>query len=166
MGSNEGTAPVCSPVPELSGVFSGPCMGHRNVPLKQTTRYFSSKHGFTGEQQRTAIQGLQPWQDTCKSLNGKGKRTLLKKEKERLGAIVNKGSLAFHWLGPWQEGRGVSVLPAGLCFFCWAWEPPSLWASNFYLTEVSVDSFFYNHCWIFTILYVFYQEEVIRRNKQ
>ena len=35
------------------------------------------------EKHRVAIQGLPPWQDTCKFLNDEG-RTLLKKQKERL----------------------------------------------------------------------------------
>ena len=33
-------SPVCSPVQELSGVFSGFCIGHKNVNLKRTARYF------------------------------------------------------------------------------------------------------------------------------
>ena len=33
-------SPVCSPAQELSGVVSGFCIGHKNVNLKRTARYF------------------------------------------------------------------------------------------------------------------------------
>lgn len=49
-----GTAPVCSPVLESSGLFSGPCQGHQSIDLlvtnvdKLNVRYFSSKDVYLG----------------------------------------------------------------------------------------------------------------------
>ena len=37
-------------------------------------------------------------------------------EKEGGKVMGNKDSIAFHWLSPWQEGRGVFLLPLGLCY--------------------------------------------------
>ena len=48
------------------------------VDLKQmTASYFSSKDGFIWDEQRTEIQGLQPWQAMCKFLLSQGGRTVL-----------------------------------------------------------------------------------------
>ena len=40
----------------------------------KTIRYFSSKYGFIQNQQRIAIQDLEPWWTTCKSPYGKERR--------------------------------------------------------------------------------------------
>ena len=55
-------------------------------PLKcwpETNRLTDISPANMEEKHRVAIQGLPPWQDTCKFLNDEG-RTLLKKQKERL----------------------------------------------------------------------------------
>ena len=44
---------------------------------KQTARYFSSKDGFIQNQQRIAVQGLQPWRATCKFPQSKRRKVLL-----------------------------------------------------------------------------------------
>ena len=62
MGSIVGTIPIFSLALEPLGVFSGPLTGYQNVGLKQIEyRYFSSKVGFTWDQQKIAGLGLQPW---------------------------------------------------------------------------------------------------------
>ena len=47
-------------------------------------------------------------------------------------AVVNKGSMVFHWLSPCQERRGVFLLP--IVMGC---ESPPFWPPN--SIEVSVD---------------------------
>lgn len=58
-------------------------------------------------------------------------------EKEEGRAVVNEESVAFHWLNPCQEGRGIFLLLEG--FYChWrVWELPFL-VSQFYLIKISV----------------------------
>ena len=70
-------------------------------------------------------------------LAGQGKETAFIEEKEVRRAIVNKQSVAFHWLSPCWERRGVFLLPVGLCCPHRVWELPLL-VSGLYLIEVSV----------------------------
>ena len=39
-----------------------------------------------------------------------------KGEREAGMATVNKESMAFHWISLCQEGRGIFLLPVGLCY--------------------------------------------------
>ena len=57
-----------------------------------------------------------------------------------VGVIVNKVSMAFHWLSPCRQRKGV-LLSFGLCYHQRAWELPLL-VSQLYFIEVSVYSFF------------------------
>ena len=57
-----------------------------------------------------------------------------------VGGIVNKGSMAFHWLSPCRQRKGV-LLSFGLCYHQRAWELPLL-VSQLYFIEVSVYSCF------------------------
>ena len=75
-----------------------------SVDLKQTTKYFSSKHRFIWNQQRTAIWGLQPWQPCVGSLITKEENSFTE-EKGGWEGLVNKEFSAFHWLSPCQEKK-------------------------------------------------------------
>ena len=64
-----------------------------------------------------------------------------KKEKKVGRTVVNKKSMAFHWLSPCWERRGDFRLPVGLCYQHRAQEILIL-ISQISLIEVSVDDFF------------------------
>lgn len=59
---------------------------------------------------------------------------LTEREKWVERAIINTESMAFYWLSPWQERRGIFSLPPGLCHRHGEWMPP-LWSLD---SEVSV----------------------------
>ena len=65
---------------------------------KETARHFSSKDGLFWDQQRIAVQSLQPWRAKCKSQHGKGRRIISWGLKEVGSAVANKELAAFHWL--------------------------------------------------------------------
>ena len=104
---------------------------------KWNARYFFSKDGFTQDQQRTAIRGLQSWQITCKSPHSNGRRIHLERKKEFGKATVNKESMAFYWLSPCQKRRRVILPPVRLCYHHRAWEL-CLLVSQLYLIDVSI----------------------------
>ena len=103
---------------------------------KQTALYFSSKDRFIWDQQRITIWGLQQWRPHANSHPTREGESFYKEEKEVGSSIVNKESMAFYWLSPCQERRGV-FLPVGLCYRHRAWEFPFL-ILQLYLIEASV----------------------------
>lgn len=70
-------------------------------------------------------------------LAGQGKKVAFIEGKEVGRAVVNKGTLAFHWLSPYQER---SCLPVGLCYPSRCESSPS---GLLTLIEVSVYYFFF-----------------------
>ena len=76
--------------------------------LQQTWVYSAlAEHGNLGS--ATIVSHVQV-------LTQQGKETAFTEGQRKLGARVNKESLAFHWLSPCQERRAVSLLPVGLYY--------------------------------------------------
>ena len=135
MGSIVGISPVCSPAPDLSGLFSGSlyeppkCWPKTNrLPVTSLAKW------VFWDQQRIAIRSLQPWQTICKSPHSKGGELL---EKAVGRAVVNKEFRTFHWLSCCQERSGVFLFPVGCCHHHREWELPLL-VSRLYLIDVFV----------------------------
>ena len=106
---------------------------------KTNSKYFSSKDGLIQDQQRIASQALHPWWvevHPCTSPSRQEKKTFYGEGKEGEKAGINKEFVAFHWLSPCQERRGVFLFPVELCYCHTVWELPAL-VSQLYLTEVS-----------------------------
>ena len=66
--------------------------------LKQTASLFSSKNWFIWDQQRIAIQGLQPQWTMYRYRRLGIEKLFYGRGKESESAVVNKESVAFHWL--------------------------------------------------------------------
>ena len=94
MGSNEGTAPVCTPALELLGNLLW-SLQERLQCWPETNRLPDISPANMQEKHRAAIQGLPPWQDTFKFPNNNGKRNLLKKKKERLSMSTTNWHLPY-----------------------------------------------------------------------
>ena len=52
----------------------------------------------------------------CKSFKARDEDCFYGEGKEGEKAGINKEFMAFHWLSPCQERRGVFLFPVGLCY--------------------------------------------------
>ena len=78
---------------------------------------------------------------SCTSpLHSKRRNMLYRKEKEVGRDIINKESMAFHWLSPCQERRCIFSLSIVLSYYGRTWDLPLL-VSRFYLIEVCIYYF-------------------------
>ena len=91
---------------------------------------------YLGSVKRISLWGLQPCWARNNSLHGR--RSFYRRAKKLGGgAIVNKESMAFHWLSFCQERKEIFLLPVRLCYPYKAWELPLL-VSQLYLIVHSV----------------------------
>ena len=121
-----GITPLCSPALEHLWVFTGPCMDHQNIDLKQRDYqiFLQQTYVYSGSAENCKYQ-----QAMWRTMKGD---LFSREEKETGKAGVNKENMAFYWLSPCQERRGVFLL-LGLCYCCRVWELPFLvsWLSLF-----------------------------------
>ena len=96
--------------------------------------------GISRELQFSFCNHREPFESPRTAKEGKH---FYREEKEIARAIVNKESMAFHWLNPCEERRVFLLI--GLCHCGREWELPFL-VSRLYLIEVSVYEFFIK-CW-------------------
>ena len=129
-----GITPVCSPALEHLWVCTGPCIDHQNIDLKQRDCqiFLQQAYIYSGSAGNCKYQ-----QAMCRTMKG---NLFSREEKEAGRAGLNKENMAFYWLSPCQEKKGLFFL-LGLCYCCRVWEC-LLWCPGWVLIEVSVYQFF------------------------
>ena len=107
-----------------------------SVDAKQVdSQLFLSKSGFNLALAQNCSLGSATMQSHVQVPIQGGKETTFIKGQRKLRARGNSESMAFHWLSPFQEGRG---LPSS----CWLWYHHSQWELPLLDSEASVYSFF------------------------
>ena len=79
---------------------------------KQAARYLSRKDGLY-KIKRELLFKVYNHGKPCVSPAQNGKNTVIESQRES-GGCINKEAMAFHWLNPCQERRGVFLLSIGL----------------------------------------------------
>ena len=116
-------------------------MDHQNIDLKQRDYqiFLQQTYVYSGSAENCKYQ-----QAMWRTMKGD---LFSREEKETGKAGVNKENMAFYWLSPCQERRGVFLL-LGLCYCCRVWELPFLvsWLSLFNWS-FCLSFFFFFYIW-------------------
>lgn len=133
-----GIRPLCSPAVEHLWVFTGACMGHQNIDLKQRDCriFLQQTYVYSGSAENCKYQ-----QAMCRTMKG---GLFSREEKETGRAGVNKQNMDFiDWVLAGKEEGSFFLLGFAIVV---GYENFPFWSPGWvYLIEVSVYLFFFLH---------------------